>query len=664
MALKQFSDEIARFLRSKDPDVLCITGKWGVGKTFAWNHYLLKAKEEGRIALTRYAYVSLFGQNSLEDVRYALFESTISSTLIGGKADLDTLQASIETITGRWRGAIRFGKYIPKVGDFADGIVKLGFFNVYDQIVCIDDLERAGLGLKMKDILGLVSFLKEQRGCKVALLLNDEALAGVENEDFEKQLEKVADTVLRFDPTPQEAAEVGIDKSTDFHELLAADCVALGIVNIRAIKRIERFTKRLSEDLSAFDPRVLKQAIHSATLFIYAKFQPDSAPSLEFIKTFSVYDELLAKSTNRDAPHSNWRALLKQYDFLRVDEFDKVIFQGVEQGQYGTDALKTAAENLQRQLKLSDADTSFSEVWNSYHDSFDDNLEAVLDGMEFAIMNSSSAITPMNLSGTITFLKEMGRGESVGDLLEQYIDTREEEPEFWDLSNHPFRDDIKDPDVLEAFRRKFATLVKKPEVADVLKRIGANKSWTPEDVRFLASTSVEDFFVVFKAFRGIDLRQAIYGALMFREISNASAEMKTITNTAEEALKKIGRESTINARRVRSYGLDVRNNASEVDYASWRLQEILSLRDASILWSEMDPATTPGIPLQAESVLICLKQAIQSGELRFVPAQQNATLEDIRFSRINADSSTNVRRSELKQFASARGRMPAFLRDD
>ena len=147
MSLKQFSDEIARFLGSMEPEVLCIMGKWGVGKTFAWNRYLREAQQRKSVALPRYSYVSLFGQNSLNDVRYALFESTIPSDVIGKKPDLTTLQSSVDSLLGRWRSILQFGKYIPKVGDFAEGIGKLGFLNVHDQVICLDDLERAGKGL-------------------------------------------------------------------------------------------------------------------------------------------------------------------------------------------------------------------------------------------------------------------------------------------------------------------------------------------------------------------------------------------------------------------------------------------------------------------------------------------------------------------------------------
>lgn len=202
--------------------------------------------------------------------------------------------------------------------------------------------------------------MKEQRDCKIVLLMNDEAFAEEAGADFRSQLEKVADTVLRFEPTATEAAGVVIDSSTNFHEWLKADCIGLGIVNIRVIKRIERFARRLEEELKNVDSRMLQQAIHSAALFIFAKFQPDSAPSLEFIQRFNPYEGLLNNNADQELPHAGWRALITQFGFTHIDEFDAVILQGVEQGRFDGVTLKAAAEKREREFKLSDKDRSFS----------------------------------------------------------------------------------------------------------------------------------------------------------------------------------------------------------------------------------------------------------------------------------------------------------------
>src|SRR5262245_36205631 len=69
--------------------------------------------------------------------------------------------------------------------------------------------------------------------------------------------------------------------------------------------------------------------------------------------------------------------------------------------------------------------------------------------------------------------------------------------------------------------------------------------------------NIDDFYKVFKTRKGRDLRLTIYGGLMFRSIANADEEMKRVTEKAEAALRKIGCESPINARRIRKYGIEI-----------------------------------------------------------------------------------------------------------
>jgi hypothetical protein len=45
--------------------------------------------------------------------------------------------------------------------------------------------------------------------------------------------------------------------------------------------------------------------------------------------------------------------------------------------------------------------------------------------------------------------------------------------------------------------------------------------------------------------------------MQFNNIGNASTEMTKISANAIEALQRIGKESTINARRVRKYGVQI-----------------------------------------------------------------------------------------------------------
>jgi tRNA A37 threonylcarbamoyladenosine biosynthesis protein TsaE len=75
-------------LASPEPEVLCLRGKWGVGKTFSWMAFLREAKDKGEIALESYSYVSLFGIDSLDQLKYSIFENSIARDVIGTEPHL------------------------------------------------------------------------------------------------------------------------------------------------------------------------------------------------------------------------------------------------------------------------------------------------------------------------------------------------------------------------------------------------------------------------------------------------------------------------------------------------------------------------------------------------------------------------------------------------
>src|SRR5262249_33699077 len=78
-----------------------------------------------------------------------------------------------------------------------------------------------------------------------------------------------------------------------------------------------------------------------------------------------------------------------------------------------------------------------------------------------------------------------------------------------------------------------------------------------ETVLQLAAVPVEEYRKVLKDARGQELRRILAHALQFDRIVNATPAMQKISRTTKEALKQIGAESPLNARRVRKYGVRV-----------------------------------------------------------------------------------------------------------
>lgn len=557
MSIKLVEDEIRRFLSSSEPEVTCITGRWGVGKTFAWKEYLSEASSKKQIALGRYSYVSLFGINSLEEFKYSIFENSVKSSEIGIEPSLETLRSNTAAVAERLgRKSLSFIQQIPFMRNYVGPLGPAWFLTVRNTIVCVDDIERRGANLSTREVLGLASMLKEQRGCKLALILNAEALEDDERE-FRKYYEKVVDASLNFSPSPAECASIAFRTDTSATKLLPDACVKLGISNIRLMKRIERSVRDVEKILTGFDPQVLAQAVQSLALLGWSLYEPNSAPPIDFLK--NKRGKALYAEKDHPVPENEaaWNALLDAYGFTSMDALDLALLEGVRCGYFDPEPIKKHSSELNIQFAALKLNNSFKQSWDLYHESFDDNQDEVLDAMYTSFMSSTKQITPLNMNSTVALFKSLGRREQAAEMISHYIEERGDEPGLFDPQSYLLFGELTDPDVSKAFKEKHASLAKKPDPTTVLHSIASTSSWNPEDVASLSELPIDDYYKMFKKSKGQELRRVIKVCLQFDQFGNATSEMKEVSKRAREALTRIAKESPINARRMKPYGIEV-----------------------------------------------------------------------------------------------------------
>jgi hypothetical protein len=284
MSIEIIKRKISDFLNTNTPEVMAINGKWGVGKTFSWNKFLLEAQSLNNISCKRYSYVSLFGINSLEAFKYAIFENSIKRELIGSEVSIETLRENTSSLTeSLGRQVIGLLKGTGLASGFTSAIDSAAFLSINNTLICIDDLERKGSGLDIKDVLGLVSLLKEQKKCKVVILLND----GEEGlEDYKKYREKVVDLELKFAPSPKECAAIAFDGESNELTTLRDLTEKLNIHNIRILKKIERLVNMAKPYLTEYEDQVKYQVTHSLTLYAWSHYCSETnedIPDLAFL---------------------------------------------------------------------------------------------------------------------------------------------------------------------------------------------------------------------------------------------------------------------------------------------------------------------------------------------------------------------------------------------
>lgn len=102
MSISVIKQQIGKFLLSDATEVMAIKGAWGIGKTYSWEKFLKEAKNHNKIALNKYSYVSLFGLNSLSELKQSIFECVISRELIGTEPSIETFKANMSAVTGSY----------------------------------------------------------------------------------------------------------------------------------------------------------------------------------------------------------------------------------------------------------------------------------------------------------------------------------------------------------------------------------------------------------------------------------------------------------------------------------------------------------------------------------------------------------------------------------
>jgi hypothetical protein len=551
MAHESVAAAVKAFLANSEPGVLCIRGLWGVGKTFAWKQWLSEAVAlKAGMPWGQYSYCSLFGVNSIGDMKSTIFENAVPLD-----AEMKIPASSWEGLMRRWKmGVAKVKKHswlapnvlsmVPHSGRIGDASARLLFLFVRDQLICIDDVERRGASLAMGDVLGMVSHLKEERRCKVVLILNDEWL-GTHRAEFDRYLEKVIDIALVFQPSPEEIVAIGVGDKWPFYEQIAQRAVALEIRNIRVIQRIKRLVDQVQPFLADHDPRLLSEAIKTLTVLGWIEFMRDVAPPWEFVRNrFLVRAQMQIERTDEGSQHKRWNALLDKVDMGELTELDMQLQIGVAQGYFDREALTGFAELMARRLVRADMDRKLMASFHLYGNTLKPNDAEVVAAFMDTVKSEAKIIPAASLNAVVEALKRLERPAEATELIEYVLNIRRKDESFFRRAREP----ITDPELLAALQAN--TPVQK-------------------DDRPLEKILVEGLF----GYGGLSIVR-----LQKASVSELKAALSTLDGAWEEPVEALLRQSAIatNGNTVRENAMDALRQLSQESIANrLRLGKIL-----------------------------------------------------------------------------------------
>jgi len=230
--------ELQTVFKLYDSFVVAIKGDWGTGKTHFWNNF-----RDENLKEKPYAYVSLFGKDSISDIK----KDVIIQISVKDK-HLSTVKEKIKDIKttfGFKEDDTNFGLSGSVISAAMSLFQKKEFKDV---VICIDDFERKSSKLDIKDILGYLSQLKEQFGCQIILILNEDKISD-DDGTYKDYKEKIVDFEYSYNPSVEEAYQIIEPDLSNFKVEFKEYCTKVSLNNIRIMKKIIRVLNRLNENV-------------------------------------------------------------------------------------------------------------------------------------------------------------------------------------------------------------------------------------------------------------------------------------------------------------------------------------------------------------------------------------------------------------------------------
>ncbi|RZG71142.1 KAP family P-loop domain protein [Acinetobacter wuhouensis] len=225
---------------------IAITGSWGIGKTYFWNKFLEGELSNERIFSNekifnrKYAYVSLFGIESLSDLKTQIY------------GNIESYHSAIEI--PKWL------KGLPSI--FKDTrVTQLGinapvklidnllFNQVKDAIICFDDFERMSNKLDIKDVMGLANQLKLEKNSQIILILDESKTEDKNKEKYAEYKEKLIDETIKITSVEPLIRENAKDIDEKLVELMVEFAEKLEIHNFRFFQKIIKLYRQFLAQL-------------------------------------------------------------------------------------------------------------------------------------------------------------------------------------------------------------------------------------------------------------------------------------------------------------------------------------------------------------------------------------------------------------------------------
>ncbi|MCT7492525.1 KAP family NTPase [Aliarcobacter cryaerophilus] len=419
-------------IKSNEPFVASISGEWGIGKTYFLQKIFLE-KYKSELSKKQIAYVSLFGHNSLNDIKtdIVLQISKTTKYISKFKDKIKSIKGAVfkdEDVTLSLDG-----------GSISAVLSLLTQSDFKDVIICFDDFERLSSKIELKDIMGLISNLKEQKSCQVLLIMNEKELDKLGSIDGKKYSaiyklykEKIIDYDFVYSVDILNDFDV-IYKDLQNKELIKDFFKQYEISNIRVGKQIIRLLKEFNSIVTSttLHENVKRDFVFTAlSCFVFkVKFGLDYqgySEVREYYLNREINDNFSDRQDKKQTKDTLKEEQIKYIYKFGNDTYESIVWSYIDHESYDKKYLTELLANDSEKIEYLEQKNTILNAWHRLHSDFSFTRENFIDIVKpFLISDDIHKV--LNLSDFHFFVDFIKKYENIDSIIidntiKKYID--------------------------------------------------------------------------------------------------------------------------------------------------------------------------------------------------------------------------------------------------
>ena len=543
-------------------DVVVLKGNWGVGKTWYWNDYIKKKRQGGGGQVDKYSYVSLYGLNSIEQVRSKIYHGAESWS---GEQDLATVLSKDEEhsrsrklanyLEGLWRAKGEQHETVPGLNKLSAALNALSHSRIENYLICFDDLERKGEKLELKELMGLIDELNQQRACKILVIFNEGALSEKDARQYEENKEKVIDTEFLYEPDIKHNLGLVFKREDFCFDEVRFVCEAFELSNIRILKKIKRMLDAHQGAFIDCKKQVVTDFGRHASLITWAYFSMGGSQDLKDLKRRILKVPLTAikldqaDEKNSESCRELYRAL--STSGVRDTKFRAPIVRYLERGTPELSEIISIKESAELVVSSQTDRDAWDRVWQLYENYFSDDADEIISLLQ-GLMQSGYLIND-NLGEFLKAIRLLTvLGVDIDGWVEKFIE--QNRSEFERGSYEGWRDIGNERLVMAIATMRCVPQVKRWSLDDILENIIRHGGWREEEMKELCNYTADEMYAWLKSNDRNKARRIRKGLAVFGRYKQSQAErhegVEHVLLITKQAFTRLAAESPLNNLRV------------------------------------------------------------------------------------------------------------------